>query len=253
MHLVLHPRACPHESRTPSDTPPQRARCLVRHPHRFEHPRRQQLGEHRRIEPIGLHAGMRDSSRLRRVAHDDLPDIALFEELGDHHRATAGLQHHLVTSIQAGRELPDRLRGARDPTDARDAAALGDRDLAEIEMNIQTKELHEKTILSSRNRSMRWKAPRAATTTDSGSQPNRVSRRGGHLVIDGLAAQMHGGLPTSVLPQGPCPGQTTLRSPPDSRTGPYFIPVVCPFLPTSLLAAEGTGSQTMWSESESAR
>src|ERR1700730_5507136 len=74
---------------------------------------------------------------------------------------------------------------------------------------------------------MKWKAPRAATTTDSGSQPTRASRRGGHLVIDGLSAQMHGGLPTSVLPTSPCPGQTTLRSPPDSRPRRYFIPVVC--------------------------
>jgi hypothetical protein len=50
---------------------------------------------------------------------------------------------------------------------------------------------------------MKWKAPRAATTTDTGSQPTRVSRRGGHLVIDGLSAQMHNGLPTSVLPTKP--------------------------------------------------
>ena len=50
---------------------------------------------------------------------------------------------------------------------------------------------------------MKWKAPRAATTTDTGSQPTRVSRRGGHLVIDGLSAQIHNGLPTSILPTRP--------------------------------------------------
>ncbi len=85
---------------------------------------------------------------------------------------------------------------------------------------------------------MKWKAPRAATTTDTGSQPTRVSRRGGHLVIDGLTAQMHGGLPTSVLPTSPCPGQTTLRSPPDSKPTRYFIPVVCP----GLAVCAGRGS-----------
>src|ERR1700691_4317953 len=102
----------------------------------------------------------------------------------------------MVAAIQTGRELPDRLRGTRNPSHARD---LGDRDLAEIEVNIQTKKPHE-NHLPPRTGHMRWKAPRAATTTDSGSRPNRVSRRGGHLVIDGLAAQMHGGLRTSVLP-----------------------------------------------------
>jgi hypothetical protein len=56
-----------------------------------------------------------------------------------------------------------------------------------------------------------------ATNTDTGSQPNQVSRRGGHIVIDGLTAQMHDGLPHHcVFPQGPCPGQTTLRTQPDN-------------------------------------
>jgi hypothetical protein len=87
---------------------------------------------------------VRDRARLGRIANHDLPDVALFEEPGDHHRAAAGLQHHLVTAIQADRELPDRLRCARDPTDPRDPATLSDRDLTEIEVNIQTKEPHEK-------------------------------------------------------------------------------------------------------------
>ncbi len=89
---------------------------------------------------------MRDRSRLRRIAHHHPTDIALFQQPGDHHRAAAGLQHHLVTAIQAGRELPDRLRGTRDPPDTRDPAALSDRDLAEIEVNIQTKEPHENRL-----------------------------------------------------------------------------------------------------------
>jgi len=87
---------------------------------------------------------VRDRACLGRIANHDLSDVALFEEPGDHHRAAAGLQHHLVRAIQVGRELPDRLRCARDPPDARDPAALGDRNLTEIEMNIQTKEPHEK-------------------------------------------------------------------------------------------------------------
>src|ERR1700722_316611 len=118
----------------------------------------------------------------------------------------------MVAAIQTGRELPDRLRGSRNPPHARDPAALSDRDLAEIEVNIQTKKPHE-NHLPSRTGHMRWKAPRAATTTDSGSQPNRVSRRGGHLVIDGLARRPAHKRPSH---KGPCPGQTTLRTRPDN-------------------------------------
>ncbi len=74
---------------------------------------------------------------------------------------------------------------------------------------------------------MNWKAPRAATTTDSGSQPNRVSRRGGHLVIDGLSAQMHGGLPTSVLPTKPLSRSNDPTNTTGQQPTRYFIPVVC--------------------------
>jgi hypothetical protein len=88
---------------------------------------------------------VRDRSRLRRIAHHDPADIALFQQPGDHHRAAAGLQHHLVITLKTGRELPDRLRGTRDPTDPRDPAALGDRDLTEIEVHIQTKETAQAT------------------------------------------------------------------------------------------------------------
>src|ERR1035438_3175401 len=81
---------------------------------------------------------------------------------------------------------------------------------------------------------MKWKAPRAATTTDTGSQPTRVSRRGGHLVIDGLTAQMHGGLPTSVLPTKPL----SRSNDPTNTTGQQAHPVFHTRSLFSLLCAQ---------------
>ena len=152
MHLVLHPRAGPHQPRPSRDTPPQRGRRLIRHPHRFEHSGGEELGEHRRVEAVGLHTRVRDRTRLGRIAHHHPPHGPFSEQPGDHHRAAARLQHHLVTALQAGRKLPDRLRGTRDPPDTRNPAALGDRDLAEIEVNIQTKEPHENRLPHKLNR-----------------------------------------------------------------------------------------------------
>jgi hypothetical protein len=67
-----------------------------------------------------------------------------------------------------------------------------------------------------------------ATNTDSGSQPNQVSRRGGHIVIDGLAAQMHDGLPHHcVFPQEPLSRSNDPTNTTGQQPTPYFIPVVC--------------------------
>src|SRR5580692_7794017 len=82
---------------------------------------------------------------------------------------------------------------------------------------------------------MKWKAPRAATTTDTGSQPTRVSRRGGHLVIDGLTAQIHNGLPTSVLPTKPLSRSNDPTIATGQQAQAYFIPVVY----TAVLVAPG--------------
>ena len=114
-------------------------------------PAESSLREHRRVETVGLHTRVRDRPRLRRIAHHDPPDSALPQDPRDRHRAAAGLQHHLVLAAETGRELPDRLRCARDPPDLRDPAALSDRDLAEIEVNIQTKEPHDIRSLHASN------------------------------------------------------------------------------------------------------
>ena len=144
MHLVLHSCACPHEPRPASDTPTQGARRLVGHPHRFEHPGRQQLGQHRRVKAIGLHARMRDRSRLRRIAYHDPADIALFQQPG---RSSSRRSwpptppgHH---SADRPRTPGSPLGYSRSDRPARPGRP-GDRDLAEIEVNIQTKEPHEK-------------------------------------------------------------------------------------------------------------
>src|SRR5665213_1165580 len=69
MHLVLHPRACPYQPRPASDTPPQSGRRLVGHPHRFEHPGREELGEHRRVETVRLHTRAREIARVSAALH----------------------------------------------------------------------------------------------------------------------------------------------------------------------------------------
>jgi hypothetical protein len=93
---------------------------------------------------------VRDRARLRRVRDDDPPDVAFPQDSRDRHHAAAGVQDDLILAAEIQRELPDRLRCARDPPDLRDLAALSDRDLAELQVNINTEKPHfpRKTALS---------------------------------------------------------------------------------------------------------
>src|SRR4051794_22579147 len=52
------------------------------------------------------------------------------------------------------------------------------------------------------------------TRTDSGSRPNRASRRGGHRDVVGLTAQLKHGLPSLRSPKSPCPGAPDANSAP---------------------------------------
>lgn len=64
---------------------------------------------------------------------------------------------------------------------------------------------------------LNWRSSGLTTTTDTSSRLTRASSRGGHRNFSGSKPIVQNGLPGCVLPESPCPGQSTLiRSAPNS-------------------------------------
>jgi hypothetical protein len=126
------------------------------------------------VEAVGLRprgadpgVGGRDRDQLGDVGADDprrLPGVARY------------LERHLVVSAEApGKEL-QRLGGHLDPPRRADLAALGDRDLGEVTVDIETDRSHLLTSWLSLVLEGRW----TTTATYPCSEHNRAGRRGGH-------------------------------------------------------------------------
>src|SRR5436305_15133530 len=107
----------------------------------------------------------------------------------------------MIVCREAPDQDPDPVRAALHTTGRADPAVLADRDLAEIEMHIQTDE--PQTALPSLDATVIWETGGRTTRTDSCSRHNRASRRGGHRGFVGLAAHLKHGLPSLRSPKSP--------------------------------------------------
>ena len=138
--LVLRARAGPNQLAATREPPPQRPRLLVRHPQPIERPGREQLRERAGVEPVGLRARLPDP-RVARMNDQHLADVRL-QDPRDLPRVAGHLEHHPIACAEALREQLERRRRRLDPARRTDLARLGDRDLAEIAVDVQPNAPH---------------------------------------------------------------------------------------------------------------
>jgi hypothetical protein len=117
------------------DQPPQRARALVGHPHHGDQPGGQQLGQHPGVEAVGLDLRVADRPQPLGMRQHHLGDMRS-QDPGDRQRVARGLKHHPVARCQAGREQLQAVASRRDPARRPRPAALADRDLAEVAVDV---------------------------------------------------------------------------------------------------------------------
>jgi hypothetical protein len=138
--LVLGPGAGPHQPRAPLKAPAQRPDALVRQPQPLERARGQQLRERAGVEPVGLRPSLADPG-VARADHDHLGDVGL-DDPGDLEGVAGHLEHHPIVAAEAAREQLERLGSGLDPTRRAHLAALRDRDLAEVTVDVQADGSH---------------------------------------------------------------------------------------------------------------
>ena len=93
--LVLGPGALLDELGVPRYQSTKEPGPLVAHPHPRNEPRRQQLGQHPRVEPIGLRLRRGDRSHRDGVGHDHPAGVGL-EDPGDGERSPRRLEDHVI-------------------------------------------------------------------------------------------------------------------------------------------------------------
>ena len=203
MDLVLQPGALTHQQGAPRDLAAQHVRGLIRHPHRRQEVRGQQLGQDRSIDLVGLHLRLGDRAGLARVRHHH-PPRRLSQQRGDRERVPRRLQRHLIAGPETVGEHPQRLRRSRDLALLPDQAVLPHRDLSELPMHVQPET--PSSHLASPSHSIRSDDERSTaivgitTPTDSRSQRSRASRRGGQLLTRAPSPACRTACPPRVLP-----------------------------------------------------
>lgn len=127
------------------------------------------------------------------------------KDAGDLHRPAGRLEHYVVVAAEALGEQLEHLGLGLDPPGVTDHAALCDRDLAEVAMDIQRDCAHACPFGCDRQRAgARWANDNYGF---------------------GLAAQpFTTACPTCVSPGGPCPDQPTLCPAPDGIPRRSFMP-----------------------------
>jgi hypothetical protein len=141
LHLVLQARALAHDRAPPRDKPPQGLQLLVGAPNAGQVAGGEQLGEHAGVDLVRLHLRLRDRPRPHRVRDHD-PRHVLLEQARDREGVHGRLERDLVCRRQALREQAQRLGRRRDPPTCADGAALKDRHLTELPMDIETDRPH---------------------------------------------------------------------------------------------------------------
>ena len=124
MNLVLRARATGDQLRPARRPPTRHPRALIRHPHTVQRPRRQQLRQRLRIQPVGLRPRLPDA-RVTRRDHHHARDVRL-DDPRDLPRVAGDLQHHPIVRAQALRKDLQHLRPGRNPPRRPHPAGLGD-------------------------------------------------------------------------------------------------------------------------------
>jgi hypothetical protein len=134
--LVLDPGPPLDQPASARNQPTQHPAALITDPDPGDQPGGQQIGQHARVDLVGLHARMADRPHVLRVRQHHLGHMRR-KYARDRHRVARRLQHHAISRRQAPREQLKLLRRARDPPSRPCPAAVGDSDLTEVAMDIQ--------------------------------------------------------------------------------------------------------------------
>jgi hypothetical protein len=199
--LILLPRALPDELCATSDPPAQNPGRFVDRPCLRDQPSGEQPDERAGIGFVGLRTCLRQALDRFRIGEHDSRDVGL-EDPRDRKRVSGRLEHHLVvTSKTLGEELElARLcpHTAREPDCA---ATLGDRDLAEVAVDVECDVTHP-----SSSRSGRRKTRRATRQLRIRARGTPGQSQGRPTTNRGLAAHRNApACPTCVLPEAPVP------------------------------------------------
>jgi hypothetical protein len=117
----------------------------------------------------------------------------------DLERVARYLERDAIVAAEAPGEELERRRRRLDPTRRYDLAVLRERDLAEVAVDVQTDCSHLNSLLAIDER----RSGGQTTQTDSCSQHNQASRRGGHRNGGLEAHRAINGLPSLRSPRRP--------------------------------------------------
>ena len=108
VNLVLQPGSLPHDLGASRYLSPQCLSAFVCNPDLRQKAARVELGEHCRVDLIGLDARFRDQTYLQRIC-DDNPTNKRLEGLGNRRRITGCLENDMVCRKQTFRKSPKRI------------------------------------------------------------------------------------------------------------------------------------------------
>jgi len=200
--LVLRARARPDQPAATRQPPAHHPRAPVGHPDRVQRPRRQQPRQRAGVEPVGLRASPADAGIAR--TDDKHPRDVRLDDPRDLPRVPGHLKRDPILRAQAGGEQLQPLRRGRDPSARAKLTILDERDLTEIEMNVQRDRPHHHRLPHSARQDGRRGGQ--TTPTDPRSRRNRTSRSGGHRKARAQTPIVHEpACPACVLPETPVP------------------------------------------------
>ena len=136
MDLILCPRARRDQLAAALKAPAHHLGGAVGHPDRLELARGEEPRQRTRVEPVGLRPRGADRGVSRRD-DDHLGDVWLDQPL-DLPGVAGDLERHPVLLAEAPGEELDLLRPGRDPSRRAELSSVGDRHLAELEVDVQS-------------------------------------------------------------------------------------------------------------------
>ncbi|MGY4592776.1 hypothetical protein ACVWXL_000522 [Bradyrhizobium sp. GM22.5] len=194
MHLVLEPRAMAHDLVAPRHQPTLAFRLRVRRPDLRQVPSRLQTGERAGIDLVGLDVSLGDRLHLQRIG-DNHPCHERCQNPRYRHAVAGRLDHHLITGQQglakSLQRSPRHINAAR----MSEPAILPKHHLPESSVDVDANHPSHLHLLLDMTG-----AAGDTTTTDSRSQRNRASRRGGQLLTRARGSSYASACPHIVLP-----------------------------------------------------
>jgi hypothetical protein len=218
-HDVLEPGALADQLLAPADLPPQRLGALVGDPDLRQEAAGVELGQHGRVDAVGLDLGVRDEAHLLGVGDHHPPDVR--REHPGHRRGVARRLHDGVVVVGqggAGEGLEPVAAHVEPPQPGRLAVQQGHR-LGEDAVDVRPEDAHGATWSSPLV--VRGREPAGDTTTTDPRSRRLIAARstGGSQGRPGneleLAAHFHRtACPHLRAPGAPCPGWSHHRPPP---------------------------------------